>query len=78
MSKHNLRSQKRLGAWGVGGGFARIALTVAFWSLLGAVALLSASLARAGTIPEEQDKDGAGITFSKQATPRQVGLPAYP
>jgi hypothetical protein len=78
MSKQNLRSQKRLGAWGVGGGFARIALTVAFWSLLGAVALLSASLARAGTIPEEQDKDGAGITFSKQATPRQVGLPAYP
>jgi len=29
-------------------------------------------------LPRAQEKDGAGITFSKQATPKEVGLPAYP
>jgi hypothetical protein len=46
--------------------------------VLGAVALLTASSTRAGAARWEQDKDGAGITFSKQATPKEVGLPAYP
>ena len=42
------------------------------------VALLLASSICAGVIYGAQDKDGAGITFSKQATPKEVGLPAYP
>ncbi len=78
MSKQNLRSEKRLGTWGVAGGFARIALSVAFCGALGVAGLLSASSTRAGAIRGEQDKDGAGITFGKQATPKEVGLPAYP
>jgi hypothetical protein len=40
--------------------------------------MLFASSVRAGGIRGEQDKDGAGVTFSKQATPKEVGLPAYP
>jgi hypothetical protein len=32
----------------------------------------------ARALPRAQEKDGAGITFSKQATPKEVGLPAYP
>jgi hypothetical protein len=47
---------------------------------LGGVALLLASSISAGVTygAQDQDKDGAGITFSKQATPKEVGLPAYP
>ncbi len=78
MSKQNLRSQKRHETRGVARGFARLARLVAFCSVLGVVGLLSASSTRAGGIRGEQDKDGAGITFSKQATPKEVGLPAYP
>jgi hypothetical protein len=33
---------------------------------------------RAGAIQDQQDKDGAGVVFSKQATPKEVGLPIYP
>ena len=78
MSKQNLKSQKRLGTWGVVVGFTRIALPVAFCGALGVAGLLSASSTRAGAIRGKQDKDGAGITFGKQATPKEVGLPAYP
>jgi len=46
--------------------------------VLGVVGLLTASSTRAAGIRGEQNKDGAGITFSKQATPKEVGLPAYP
>lgn len=44
------------------------------------MALLAGSLAHAGgaRAPQEQDKDSAGIVFSKQATPKEVGLPMYP
>src|SRR4029077_12032461 len=44
------------------------------------LALLLASSISAGPTygAQDQDKDGAGITFSKQATPKEVGLPAYP
>src|SRR5260370_23998587 len=37
-----------------------------------------ASAASAGAIRGRQDKDGAGVTFSKQATSKEVGLPVYP
>jgi len=46
--------------------------------LLGAVVMISSNSASARALPRAQEKDGAGITFSKQATPKEVGLPAYP
>src|SRR5882724_10708125 len=46
--------------------------------VLGGLALLLASSICAGAIHGAQDRDGAGITLSKQATPKEVGLPAYP
>jgi hypothetical protein len=47
--------------------------------VLGAAAFFSASSANAGSGHRgAQDKDGAGVTFSKQATAKDVGLPAYP
>jgi hypothetical protein len=42
------------------------------------VALTWVNSARAGAIQDQQDKDSAGIVFSKQATPKEVGLPIYP
>ncbi len=78
MSKQNVRIQKmrefRCGA----SAFAGLALLGAFCSVLGVVALISATSVRAGAVGATQDKDGAGVTFSKQATPKEVGLPAYP
>jgi len=54
--------------------FARSAMLGAFCG----VAALAACSARAGAPARSQEKDGAGITFSKQATPKEVGLPTYP
>ena len=47
---------------------------------LGGMALMVGTLAHAGGPPaaQEQDKDSAGVVFSKQATPKEVGLPVYP
>jgi len=50
----------------------------AFSGALGVVALLVASAASAGASGGVQDKDGAGVTFSKQASSKEVGLPVYP
>jgi hypothetical protein len=50
----------------------------AFCGALGVVALLVASSSDAGPSGEVQDKDGAGVTFSKQASSKEVGLPVYP
>ena len=46
--------------------------------LLGGLALMVAGAASAGASGGRQDKDGAGVTFSKQATSKEVGLPVYP
>jgi len=48
--------------------------------LLGVLALMQAGAARAGAVrgTQDQDKDGAGVVFSKQATSKEVGLPVYP
>lgn len=48
--------------------------------VLSGMALMAGSLAYAGgaRAAQEQDKDSAGIVFSKQATPKEVGLPVYP
>jgi len=45
--------------------------------VLGGLALLVASAASADASGGAQDKDGAGVTFSKQATSKEVGLPVY-
>jgi hypothetical protein len=75
MKKQNLRKPET--RWEASG-FAGLALLGACCAVL-AVATISASSARAGGGPRgAQDKDGAGISFSKQATPKEVGLPAYP
>jgi len=57
--------------------FARIKRFGIFYAALGVLALLVATAASAGTSGRVQDKDGAGVTFSKQATPKEVGLPVY-
>jgi hypothetical protein len=45
--------------------------------VISGLALLLAGAAYGGAMPGVQDKDGAGITFSKQATSKEVGLPVY-
>jgi hypothetical protein len=55
-------------------GFKRLAI---FFGVLSVLALMVANSANAGAAREVQDKDGAGITFSKQATAKEVGLPVY-
>ena len=77
MNKQNVRNQKLRRARRSCGGFARHFLPGSFFYVLGGLALLVASAANAGATVEEQDKDGAGITFSKQATAKEVGLPVY-
>jgi len=46
--------------------------------VLGILALMAGGSARAGAFRGAQDKDGAGVTISKQATSKEVGLPVYP
>src|SRR5690349_2938452 len=55
-----------------------VAMAGACLGVLGVFATVKAGSARAGTVRGTQDKDGAGITFSKQATSKEVGLPVYP
>jgi hypothetical protein len=57
------------------GTLARIGMVGIFCGMLGLVVLMPSS--SAGALGE-QDKDGAGITFSKQATAKEVRLPVYP
>jgi hypothetical protein len=45
---------------------------------LGGMALIPAAPASAGERLGAQDQGGAGVTLSKQATPKEVGLPIYP
>ena len=79
MNKQNLRTNRKPETRWEASGFAGLALLGACCALLAGTALISTSSARAGGGARgAQDKDGAGITFSKQATPKEVGLPAYP
>jgi hypothetical protein len=57
------------------GVLARIATVVTLCAALAAVVVIPSSAAKA---PGKQDKDGAGVTFSRQATAKEVGLPVYP
>ena len=77
MNKQNVWNQKRHGTrrgMNVFAGFKRFGI---FCGVFGGLALLVASAASAGAIRGAQDKDGAGLTFSKQATAKEVGLPVY-
>src|SRR5712692_8164110 len=78
VNKQYESSRKRRRARGEAGVLARLALAGVICCVFGVVAFISWNSASARAFPRGQDKNGAGITFSKQATPREVGLPAYP
>lgn len=68
MNTLNVENQRMRGVFGIYCG-----------ALVGVALLLASSVCPGVTYgAQDQDKDGAGITFSKQATPKEVGLPAYP
>jgi hypothetical protein len=60
------------------GVFRGIILLGAFCGVFGVMALAPAVSARAGQAARQQDQTGAGVTLSKQATAKDVGLPVYP
>jgi hypothetical protein len=77
VNKQNMCNQKRhetRRGVNVFGWFRRFGVSC---GVLSGLALMVASSANAGAVREVQDKDGAGITFSKQATAKEVGLPVY-
>jgi hypothetical protein len=74
--KQNLRNGKRPGPRRGASAFASLAVFGFFCAVVGALALIAPT--RAGVTLGGQDKEGAGVTISKQATPKEVGLPAYP
>jgi hypothetical protein len=80
VNNQNVRGQMQRGAgrgFGVSG---RLALFGTCCGLLGLLTLLPGGSAHAGSLggAQDQDKDSAGLVFSKQATPKEVGLPVYP
>ena len=77
MNKQNVWNQKRHGTRRGVNVFARFRRFGIFCGVLGGLALLVASAASADASGGAQDKDGAGVTFSKQATSKEVGLPVY-
>jgi hypothetical protein len=78
VNKQNVRDQKISGTRRGANVFAGLERFGIFCGVLGGLALLVASAASAGAIRGAQDKDGAGVTFSKQASSKEVGLPVYP
>ena len=77
MNKQNMCNQKRHETRRAVNFLVRFAHFVIFCGVLSGSALMVASSANVGAVREVQDKDGAGITFSKQATAKEVGLPVY-
>jgi len=77
VNKKNVWNQKRHGTRRGVNVFARFRRFGIFCGVLGGLALLVASAASADASGGAQDKDGAGVTFSKQATSKEVGLPVY-
>ena len=77
MSKQSNNNGRRQGLCRGAGAIGSLVL---FGTLIAvvALALIQATPSRAGVRWGDQDKDGAGVTISKQATPKDVGLPAYP
>jgi len=77
VNKQNVWNQKRCRTRRGVNVFARFMHLGILCCVLGGLALLVVSAANAGAIRGGQDKDGAGLTFSKQATSKEVGLPVY-
>jgi len=77
VNKQNVWNQKRRRTRHGVNAFARFKRFGIFCGVLGGLALLVASAASASASRGAQDKDGAGVTFSKQATSKEVGLPVY-
>jgi hypothetical protein len=80
MKSQNVKNRNRAlpgGRSGALGGLIRFGVCC---GALGGMALLAGSLAKAGRprAAQDQDKDSTGVVFSKQATPKEVGLPVYP
>jgi hypothetical protein len=78
MDKQNVRDQKIPSTDCGTNVLKRLAAVLTASTLFWVLSLASANAARAGTVRETQDKDGAGVTFSKQATSKEVGVPVYP
>jgi len=79
VNNENMNHRNRDWAGRRSSGFAILRRFGVFCAVVGAAALISAGSARAGGRNRgAQDKDGAGVTFSKQATAKDVGLPVYP
>lgn len=80
MKKQIARNWSREVDGGRSGALGRLVCFGVCCGVLSGMALLAGSLANAGgpRTAQEQDKDSAGVVFSKQATPKEVGLPVYP
>ena len=77
MNKQSVRGERRRGTRRGANVFARFKRYGISCGVLGGLALLVATSANAGASGGVQDQDGAGVTFSKQATSKEVGLPVY-
>jgi hypothetical protein len=78
VSKQNMRNGIRQGLRRGASALGSLVLFGTLFAVVGALVLVAATPSRAGLSWADQDKDGAGVTISKQATPKEVGLPAYP
>jgi hypothetical protein len=77
VNKQNICNQKRHGTRHAVNVFAGSKRFGIFCGVLSGLALMFASAASAGAPGGAQDEDGAGLTFSKQASSKEVGLPVY-
>ena len=75
MNKQSVEKRAGLASGRGLGVFRWLALLGTFCAVLGLVELTPGASARAGLVGGEQDQSGAGVTFSKQATAKDVGLP---
>ena len=79
MNNESMKQQNWQGARGGSAEFAQVWRIGILCAVFGGMALILVSSAGAGGGSHgAQDKDGAGATFSKQATAKDVGLPVYP
>jgi hypothetical protein len=75
MKRQNMKNLEGVQPWRGKGTLKAMAILAICWGGLG---MATSTEAKAGAVSSAQDKDGAGITFSKQATSKEVGLPVYP
>jgi hypothetical protein len=78
VNKQSVRNWDVLESRGGAGALRGLALFGVFCSVFGVLALGTGVSARASAGLGKQDRDGAGVMVSKQATAKDVGLPLYP